>query len=807
MSLLLLWLRIDLRQHWRSLVVLGLLVALGTGIVLASVAGARRGSTALDRLLAQTLPATVVLSPAFPVDLDSIRSLPQVAALSVFNGYTGFGVDEAPGQTVGLYVPSDTEAMRTVERPVVLAGRLADPARADEAVVTEQFVTTHGYGVGDTVTLRLFSHEQVITGVSGVPSLIPPRPNGPTVPVRIVGVVRSTWFGDRVGSTGALIPSVGVFERYRLNFVEAKEADIVYNAMVRLRGGEAAIRDFRRSIDELGRQVKLPTISLDDRGAEFAHAREVVRFESGCLIVFGLCALLVGGALVGQSVVRATQRTVLELDPLRAVGLQRSQLVVLAGVAPALIAVIGALAGTVGAIAVSAWLPFGAAANFEPSPGPYADLTVLVVGALLVPLLVYAGAALVAAALLYRPTPARRLHGSTIARVIARTGLGVPVLMGVRLALEPEQIRGTVLRPAVGGAILGVLGVVTATLFAAGVADAAERPERFGQNYQASIGFGCCSKDLVMPGPMIDIVKKDPDVLHVVDTRFEAAATAGATIVTFGMPLDERTRAEHVLDAGVPPGSSNEVLLAPKAAERLGAQIGSTVRLSGDAGARELLVTGIGFVPETEYNGYEDGAIVTPDGYKALFGGSFINHVAFLAFRPGTDVQAAAERMQASTANVPGAELGFFLPMPPPPQLAEIRTVRLLPIGLGLFLGLFAISAIAHALGKAVWHRRRELGVLRALGMTPWQARGVVATQASVLAAIGLVVGVPLGIALGRTVWRVVAQVMPLAYVPPSAWWVVVLCVPVALLVAVLLAARPGDRAARLRLSQVLRAE
>ncbi len=91
--------------------------------------------------------------------------------------------------------------------------------------------------------------------------------------------------------------------------------------------------------------------------------------------------------------------------------------------------------------------------------------------------------------------------------------------------------------------------------------------------------------------------------------------------------------------------------------------------------------------------------------------------------------------------------------------------------------------------------------------MTQWQCRWVVVTQASVLAVIGLVFGVPLGLALGRTVWRAVADYTPLEYVPPIAAWVLLLVGPAALLIANLLAAWPGRRAARLRIAHILRAE
>jgi len=75
------------------------------------------------------------------------------------------------------------------------------------------------------------------------------------------------------------------------------------------------------------------------------------------------------------------------------------------------------------------------------------------------------------------------------------------------------------------------------------------------------------------------------------------------------------------------------------------------------------------------------------------------------------------------------------------------------------------------------------------------------------LAVLGLVLGVPLGLAIGRTVWREVAHYTPLQYVSPFAIWVMLLIAPGALLVANLLAAWPGRRAARLHIAHILRTE
>lgn len=153
-----------------------------------------------------------------------------------------------------------------------------------------------------------------------------------------------------------------------------------------------------------------------------------------------------------------------------------------------------------------------------------------------------------------------------------------------------------------------------------------------------------------------------------------------------------------------------------------------------------------------------------------------------------------------------GRAIEVFQPGPPP-QVVEIRTVALLPVLLGIFLAVLAVGAVGHALGTAVRRRPREVAVLRALGMTPLQARGVVITQASVLTVIGLAFGLPLGVALGRAVWRVVADATPLQYGPPVAFWALVLAAPLALLLANLLAAVPARRAARLPVNQILHAE
>jgi ABC-type antimicrobial peptide transport system permease subunit len=198
---------------------------------------------------------------------------------------------------------------------------------------------------------------------------------------------------------------------------------------------------------------------------------------------------------------------------------------------------------------------------------------------------------------------------------------------------------------------------------------------------------------------------------------------------------------------------------------------------------------------------------VTPRGYDQLFGSYFEGHGAVYAFRDGVDPAAGTARVREVVGAIPGAASTGVFPAPAPQRIGEIRNVQVLPVLLGVFLALLAIGAVGHALATAVRRRRHDVAVLRAVGMTKWQCRGVVFTQATVLAAVGLAFGMPLGIALGRTIWRLVADSTPLVYQPPAVALALLLVVLAALVLANLLAAWPSRRAVRLPVNQILRAE
>jgi FtsX-like permease family len=804
MRVTLAWLRLDTRRRWRSMTVLGLLIALSAGTVLGAIAAARRGDTALGRLLDRTLPATATVLPNQPgFDWDKIRALPEVTALTTF-AVSGYGIKGLPAASASeSFPPGDDAVMRTIERPVMLQGRMYDPRRADEVVVTPSFPASFGKGVGDYLTLQLPTPKQA----GDYDPTDGPRARGPQIRVRITGVVRSPWFSDSVGNPGAVVPSPALFAQHRANFVGAHDSGFL-NALVRLKDGRAGLPQFRA---DLARITHRNDIDIWDNLGTFAvAAQQVDSFEAACMLAFGLAALAAAIFLLGQSIARYISATVAELQLLRAVGITPRQAVAAACAGPFLTAIAGTAVGVAAAIFVSQWMPIGAAALVEPSPGISADWLVLGAGGAVIPLLVLAGSAAVAAVALAAGRAARPARRSSVALALTRAGAPVPVVIGSRFALEAGRGRSAVpVRPALAGAIVGVLGVLAAFTFTAGVTDAAAHPERFGQTTQLLLYVGFNGQTPPRVPEALAAVARDPDVAGLNDALIAVAYSGNVSLTTYSIAPVGGKQIPVVLTAGRMPAGGGEIVLAPTSAQDLHAKVGSVIPVSGGPGTRRYTVTGIGFVPNGPHNGYADGAWVTPAGYQQIFRGAHYAYkfrIVEVAVRPGADVAAVGRRISKVASKAAHAPAVFQVPAPPD-EIRQIRDVSVLPVALSGFLALLAAGAVGHALATAVRRRRHELGVLRALGLTRPQSWLVVITQASLMALIGLAFGIPLGLALGRRLWHQVAETTPLAYHPPLAVWALLLIVPAGLLAANLLAVWPGHRAAGLRSGQVLRTE
>jgi putative ABC transport system permease protein len=151
--------------------------------------------------------------------------------------------------------------------------------------------------------------------------------------------------------------------------------------------------------------------------------------------------------------------------------------------------------------------------------------------------------------------------------------------------------------------------------------------------------------------------------------------------------------------------------------------------------------------------------------------------------------------------------------------LDATRSLRLVFTVFDLFLGLFGSLAltvaslgIINTLVMAILERRREIGVLKALGATDGDVRSLFFAEAGAMGLFGGIFGVALGWLIGQgltwgTTIYLRRQDLPgvkISYVP---WWLALSAIGFAVVVSLVAGLYPAGRAARLNPVEALRYE
>ncbi|MDQ3354159.1 MAG: ABC transporter permease [Actinomycetota bacterium] len=372
------WARADLARRWRWLVVLGVIAGLTAGLAMAAVAGARRTDTALPRLSDQTRAADAVIFPGqvgvFAADWGPLLAQPYVTHLARWN--LAFGnVDDEPGAV--LFIPSDEHWLGDVDRPVIIDGRMFDPAAADEVVVDENIVEDVGLAVGDTFTFTPYGPDQ--------DDLEAEPPNGPDLPMTVVGVIRFTsqfLFQD----DGFVIPSPGVLARHGDRMMP------IENAHVRLADPSTDIARLQSDVNDL----VAPGTPILDLGDGQRRVETTITLEQTALLVLAALVALAGLVFVGQALGRSVAVIDDSREPLRAIGFTRGALTAAAVVPHLVVAGAATLVGAATAAVLSPQFPIGFAGRVDPDRGLHADWTVLTPGVVVTVALVLGGTAMMA---------------------------------------------------------------------------------------------------------------------------------------------------------------------------------------------------------------------------------------------------------------------------------------------------------------------------------------------------------------------------------------------------------------------------
>jgi putative ABC transport system permease protein len=118
-------------------------------------------------------------------------------------------------------------------------------------------------------------------------------------------------------------------------------------------------------------------------------------------------------------------------------------------------------------------------------------------------------------------------------------------------------------------------------------------------------------------------------------------------------------------------------------------------------------------------------------------------------------------------------------------------------VAVGLLIGVIALGVV---MVRAVRERRRDIGTLRALGLSRGGARRAFLSEAGFLTVQGTVVGAALGTVFA---WRLSTGTSTRAFTVP--WLPLVVLVAVALAASLLAAARPANQASKIAPAVALR--
>ena len=135
---------------------------------------------------------------------------------------------------------------------------------------------------------------------------------------------------------------------------------------------------------------------------------------------------------------------------------------------------------------------------------------------------------------------------------------------------------------------------------------------------------------------------------------------------------------------------------------------------------------------------------------------------------------------------------------------AEIGQFLLLLYVLLALSVVVSLFGMVNTLALSVFERTRELGMLRAVGMTRRQARRMVRHESVITALIGAALGLPLGIFLALLVTQALSQYDLQFAIPAGA---LITFVIVSIIAGILAAILPARRAARLRILEALQYE
>jgi ABC-type lipoprotein release transport system permease subunit len=800
--------RVELRSRWRAWLGLGLLVGLAAGAVMALAAGARRTDSAYARFLEAHDAFDVMVIDYEERGFPGVGGFDEIAALPLVEDSAEGDLDLIPLGTSSVpgIAGGDGRIGSEINRFKILEGRRADPDRPDEVVVS--FTTAEDYDLDVGSTIQLLSPDEVegITDPNEIAAARHFLDQAPDGRLRVVGIEAAP--GEFPPQHHADMPTVHLTPAFHdLHLIDDPQtsAEVL---LVRLRDGVDGVSAFNAALDRLSHGPAYESLAQADQATAVERS---IHLQAVALWLLAGLVTLSATLIVAQLLSRLTLVEGQDHPTLGALGMSGRDRALLGVIRAAGIAAAGALVGALVAIAVSPLLPTGLARTAEPDLGVHLDAVVLGLGATATVAVVVALGAWAswraASANARRPGAAEddaRLRTSGVARVLARGGWPLTAKVGVHMALQTGRGRTAVpVRTTLAGLALGVGALVAALTFGASLTHLLDSPRLYGVTWDLQLAE---HDDETFPDRALPRLLDDPRVeaVGVGSSGSARVEVDGRRVDAIALDSVDGDLALPIL-AGRSPQGPDEVALGSRTARALGVETGDTVDVAVPGGEPvEMRVVGRAVFPSVgAASRLGEGLVATVAGAEAVAPPDlplFINLFARLG--SGVDPDAVVADLNARAGTNATVE-----PRGEPSDIVNFGRVEAMPLVLGGILAAIAAATLAHLLLSGVRRRRRDLAILKTLGLVRGQVAATVAWQATTVAIVSLVVAVPLGVALGRWGWTLLADDLGVVARPQVPWLTLTAVVGAALLLANAIALVPGQIAARTQPATDLRSE
>ena len=834
--------------------VFALVLGIGGGIALTALAGARRTDSAIGQFVSYSHPddgAFLYGDPCAPPAVSGaaanslsllpverrVVDLPQVAQhfrapyLYLTSSPTGY-----TGTSLNAIGAADAALFRTVDRPLVVAGKLPDPKRPYDVAINELAAEGRHLHVGSHILLYAASVAQfrhcALTNGSSYKTVVP---QGPTFRVRVTGIVRfpqdidavlpladkqdvSYEGQENVYLTPAFLPQLAA----RLG-IPVQQIPSLNFVGVRLRHGAADWSAFAARAQAVSRNVSASAGNVYNSRASAASTQRGVHLEVVALLLFGGIAALVTLLLVSQAIARMVMLEGDDYGILRSFGASKMQLIAIVLARVFLIGAAGSALAVVVATLGSSIMPIGPARQAEIHPGINFDPQVLLLG--FVGLLGFvAVCALIPAWRVSRPPIAfsrAGFEGPLSAGVRANGSYGwTPLVARIGIQFGLGSGRGTRRVPMVGAVLtasLAVAAVVAALTFGASLGHLVESPRQQGWNWNVLVGNPNSTKDL--EGKTKALLAHNRFVAGYSAIAILAGAGQGTSVID-GKTVDSLLAFDPLKGSVYPPlleghapRAANQVVFADQTLQQLHRRVGQTVQVQGPGG-RPITIHIVGrmispsvgdlFTNGMGVGGWVSGAVVHEQQANKGSNSSNIPGTVFTLFA----VRYARGVSHAAALASLRREFGStVLRQLPSEDVINLQSVDGLPTLLAGLVALLGLATVGNALVSSVRRRGKDLAVLKTLGFFRRQLMYVIVWQATSFSLLALLIGLPLGVVAGRWTWVLIASGIGSTSPPVVPVLGIAIVIPVTLLLANVLAAWPGYKAARTVPSAELRTE